>query len=175
MANLNELKTSYDEITALYDVADDLIASVEEAPDEQKEFQFTLTNPLVEQIEESTDLLTEEFINFAEGKKKRFRRNPKRSIEAAFRKIYAAMEQTVNQIVNHNNPVAKTVASRLSPLLDIIKRQVEKVISIFVGIIDLALESIMPHTDLENLRQHEERVAEFMHNSALENQKLKGS
>lgn len=156
-AQAKELEESYNQVVAIYDMADELISTVMQSPQETQEAHFRLVNPLVVQLEESADILTEEFINLAEGKETPQSRRGR--IEAAFRKIYAAMDE----YQKCSGQVAASISQRISPVFEGIKRHTEKVIAIFFGYVELALDRIMQKNDLEQLKKNESKVAGILH------------
>lgn len=161
------LEESYYQVTAFYDLADELIAGVMNSPKELQEAHFRLVNPLVVQLEESADILTEEFISIAEGKEANagVRRG---RIETAFRKAYAAMDEYTKRAAAMKEAIA-AFSNKLEPVVEGIKRHIEKVIGIFVGFIDIALDRIMQKNELENLRKRDEKIAAMLHDLAASN------
>lgn len=155
---MKELEESYHQVVAMYDMADELISTVMQSPQEVQEAHFRLVNPLVQQLEESADVLTEEFISIAEGKDSPS--NHRGRIETAFRLVYAAMDDYQKRAAN----VAVAVSQTVSPVFEGIKRHVEKVITLFVGYVELALDRIMQKNDLEQLKKREAKIAQMLHN-----------
>src|SRR5665213_397269 len=84
------LEKQYRQITALYDMAEELAATVESELVQDQETQFVLVEPLIVQIAESTDILTEEFIALHEDPS--HKKTAKSRIEAALRKVFIALE-----------------------------------------------------------------------------------
>lgn len=159
----HNLEESYYQVTAFYDLADELIGGVMNSPKELQETHFRLVNPLVVQLEESADILTEEFISIAEGKDEPNNAARRGRIETAFRKAYAAMDEYAKRAATMKDAIA-SLSEKVEPVVDGIKRHIEKVISIFVGFIDLALDRIMQKNDLEQLRKRDEKIAAMLHN-----------
>ena len=160
-----ELETSYLEVAALYDSADELISTVEKASGEDKAAHFHLVNQLVEQLEESADVLSEEFISIAErtSKGKAISGSGKNRIEAAFRKIYAALDLYKTRSQDARKQAFDHIADVVDPVVERVKRQVERVISVFIGFVELSLDRIMQKSDLELLKQHETKIANILH------------
>lgn len=156
-AEAKQLEQNYEDVIAFYDMADDLIATVLESPKEVQEEHFRLVNPLVEQLEESADVLTAEFIGLAEGKETAA--SSRSRVEAAFRKVYAAMDDYQKRAAQS----VGTVTQKVTPVFDGIKRHVEKVITFFFGLVELALDRIMQKNDLEQLKKREEKIAGMLH------------
>lgn len=157
-AQAKKLEESYNQVIAMYDMADELVSTVTKSPRELQEAHFRLVNPLVLQLEESADVLTEEFICLAEGKDAPG--NHRSRIETAFRKVYAAMDDYQKRA---GQMMQAAVTQTVSPVLDGIKRHMEKVIAVFFGYIELTLDRIMQKSDLEQLKKNEEKVAEILH------------
>src|SRR5688572_4823949 len=85
MASTQDLQEKYYDITELYDLSQELLDTVESEFVKQPKEQFALIEPLAEEVGDAADILTEEFIAFAEGKKKMRNKN---RIEGALRKVY---------------------------------------------------------------------------------------
>lgn len=163
------LEESYYQVVAFYDLADELIASIMNSPKSQQEAHFRLVNPLVEQLEESADILTEEFINLAEGKETSANSTRNGRIETAFRKAYAAMEDYAKRAEALRQNAMANLSDSVEPMVVGIKQHIERVISIFVGFIDLALDRIMQKNELEQLRKRDAKIAAMLHNLSLNN------
>ncbi len=81
------LQETYQQLLSFYDLAEELIDTVEHQPLESPLAQLDFIEPLVEEVENATDVLTEEYRHFAasgnipdEARKQR--------IENALAKIY---------------------------------------------------------------------------------------
>ncbi|MDB2414578.1 hypothetical protein N9W34_02275 [Rickettsiales bacterium] len=81
---------TYNAIVKFYDFAEALVDSVEHEAIEDPLSQLEFIEPLVDDIEESTDILTEEYRNFVRTGKKPGMFARKR-IEKSLGKIYAAI------------------------------------------------------------------------------------
>jgi hypothetical protein len=166
---MQKLEESYHQVTAFYDLADSLIASVLNSPKEQQEAHYQLVSPLVDQLEQSADILTEEFINIAEGKDTGSAAAQRGRIEGAFRKAYAAMDDyNKRATASRQQALLKKMSDSVQPVIDGIKQHIEKVIGIFIGFIDLALDRVMQKNDLEQLRKRDAKIAAMMHNMAMQ-------
>lgn len=165
MSSAQSLEASYRQVAELYDMADELIATVLASPKDQQEMHFRVVNPLVEQLEESADVLTQEFINIAEGKAKQSQ-VPRKRIEASLRKIYMEMSAYKKLVDQVRKPMFDAITKLVSPVVSKVKRHVEKVVAVFVGMINISLERVMQKTDIDNLKQHEEKVANMLHQMA---------
>jgi phage-related minor tail protein len=162
--DMQTLKASYDNITELYNLADEVIQSVLQSQHQNQEEHFGLVNPLVEEVEASTDVLSEAFIDIAEGKRHTQARSSR--IEMAFRKMYAALDDYAHKVQETQRASLKAIAEKVNPIVARVKRHIEKVVAIFVNIVDLSLDRIMQKADLESLKQHEANVANMLHSMA---------
>jgi hypothetical protein len=151
-----ELKSRYDEITTMYDLAEELVSTVESEFVSNPDAQMTLVEPLVEQVGDSADVLTEEFINVAQSTGNRTK------IEGALRKLYLALDDYKRRLGVENTSVQKLV-NIADPIVDKIKRQAEKIITVFLEFIDLSLDRIMHKAEVEELKKREEKVASMLH------------
>ena len=138
----------YHDITELYTLADELLATVETAAN--PEMQLALVESLVETIGESSDILTDEYIALCEGNPAR-QKNAKGKIEGALRKVYGAIGDFGNRARDMRN-AAHGVVKKL-------KRQLEQVIGNFVELIQLSLASIMQKHDLDELKARHANIA----------------
>lgn len=62
----SEQKKTYDNIIKLYDFAEDLVEAIEKNPAKKPEERLKLVEPLIEQIEESAEILAQVYISFVE-------------------------------------------------------------------------------------------------------------
>lgn len=161
--NLEILEEKYEEIMRLYDLADELAATVDESRVEDPEQQFKLVEPLIEQLGDSTDILTEEFINLAEGQAPNKSRP---NIESALRKVYAAIDDYFKAVRAGARRTRKKVANIADTVVYKIKEELERVIVIFLEFVRLSLETVMHKKEFEELRRKETMVAFQLHEAA---------
>ncbi|NET71434.1 MAG: hypothetical protein F6K62_11030 [Sphaerospermopsis sp. SIO1G2] len=159
--DISALETHYHQITELYDLADELVATVEDPRTRHPQQQLTLIEPLVEQIGESTDILCEEFILVA-GKQEGGGRSSTSSIEAAFRKIYVAIDNYKRALRRHAHQSVTGIKNIADAVVDRITRHVERVIAMMVAFVDLSLERIMQRQHLEDIRRRQETIDQIM-------------
>lgn len=88
---------TYEAIIGFYDLAEKLVDSVEHPGVKDPVSQLDFVEPIVKQLEEATDILSEEYRNFvATGKKPGFL--AKKKIEKAIRTINIALLECKNNI-----------------------------------------------------------------------------
>jgi hypothetical protein len=162
--SLEQLEERYSDISALYDLSEELLATVESNLVKDHEAQFELVEPLIHEIGEATDVLAEEFTQLAEqSKKKILKRGSKPHVEAALRRIFSA----VHDYQLRAKKAGKKAFNIADAVVQKIQRQVEKVVVIFLEFVQLSLANIMGKTELEALRVRNANIALFMHQQAL--------
>jgi hypothetical protein len=165
--SIEELEERYNDISALYDLSEELLTTAESPLVSDQEAQLKLIEPLIHEIGEATDVLTEEFTLLAEqSKKKILKRGSKPSVEAAFRRIFTA--------VHEYNARAKKLGKKAFNIADAvvqkIQRQAEKVLSIFLEFTHVSLANLMNKAELEALRVRNTNISMFMHQQAMSQQ-----
>lgn len=157
-----ELEQRYHEITELYDLAEELVGTVESEFIADPQAQLAIVEPLIEQLGESTDILTEEFITLAENPKKT-NKTSKSRVEYALRKLYMAVDgykKRVGASVRKNQDTLLNIAD---PIVEKLKRHVESVVAMFLEFVELSLDLIMNKAQVEQLKQNQVRVAMHLH------------
>jgi vacuolar-type H+-ATPase subunit E/Vma4 len=164
----NDYKSKYQDITALYDHADELIATVEDITVKSKQKQLDLVELLVNEVADATDILTEEFILVAESKKPRgTSKFSKKRIEGALRRIFVAISghnESAKHIFNDANDVIVNITDKI---VKKIQHQLDKVVLIFLELINISLQSIIGKAEMEALRVRNTRISVMMHQLSL--------
>lgn len=164
---VEELESRYNEITVLYDLAGELVETVESDFAQTAEGQWSIVEPLINEIGDATDVLTEEFIHIAEGIKRGISGKASKSrIEGAMRRMYAAINEYRARVKNVTKQAYDALENIADPIVAKIQRQVERVVVIFLEFIQLSLSSIMNQLELSQLKAREARVALMMHQQA---------
>lgn len=163
---MQDLEAKYYDITALYDLAEDLLATVEAKENGNPDIQLKLVESVIANMEEATDILTESFLDVAqqsahENTKKRSK------IETAFRQIYTALHIAQDRVQMVSARVGMATAKRTTQLLGEIKQQVELCIAHFVVFVDLSLDRIMQKHEVEEIRKRQQVVAAYLHQQAM--------
>lgn len=138
----------YHDITELYTLADELLATVETASNPQ--MQLGLVEALIETMGESADVLTDEYIALIEGSPAR-KKSAKSRAEGALRKIYVAMSEV--------SVKARDAKNAVHGIMKKIKRQLEQVIVNFVELVALSLDRIMQKHDMDDLKARHANIA----------------
>lgn len=169
--NIEELEARYQEITTLYDQAEELVATVESDFVKNPQAQLDLVEPLVREIGDATDVLAEEFVLVAESKKfKTANKASKKRIEGALRKIYVAIGEYKVRAKATGKKAQGAIQNIADPIIAKIQRQLEKVVVVFMEFVQASLFNIMNKAEAEALRARDTRIAMMMHQQALSQQ-----
>jgi hypothetical protein len=169
--NIEELETRYNEVTTLFDQAEELVATVESEFVKDQQAQLDVVEPLINEIGDATDVLAEEFLLIAESKKyKTSGKASKNRIEGALRKIYVAIGEYQARVKGSTKRAQGAILNIADPIVQKIQRQVEKIVVIFLEFMQISLHNIMNKAEVEALRERDARVALMMHQQALSQQ-----
>lgn len=155
MKKMTEWEQKYYDVTELYALCDELLATVEQSSN--PEAQLALIESLVETIGESADVLGEEYINLCDGKKEH---KSKSRIEGALRKVYGAIGDFTARARDARNAAHAIVKN--------IKRQLEQVIVNFMEFMVLSLDRIMQKNDVEELKQRHAHLSLMLHSQGMQ-------
>lgn len=161
--SMDELEMQYNEITVLYDLANELIETVLDRSVVSADAQMAVVEPLATEVLEATDILTEEYIMIAKGLRQGAHGVSKSRMESAIRRIYGAIGSYRSTVSNHAAVLTKDLKNVADAVVNKIQRHVEKVISILIEFVQLSLASLMGKAELELLRTREVQVAMMMH------------
>lgn len=168
--SLDEMEVKYNTICDLYDLADELLATVDSPFVKDKEAQINLIEPLVAELSEVADILGEEFINVAQARGDSTKAINKTRIENAFRKAFAAIDEYKEKAKASSKKMGGLIRNIADPIVKKIKRHLEEVVVIFLEFVHLSLASMMHHQQLEALRVRDQRIALMMHQHTLSQQ-----
>ncbi len=146
--NKDDYKEQYENLTAIYDLAEDLAATVESKFVKNPEGQLALVEPLINDIADSADILTEEYISILETPS--HKKSAKSRVEKALRKIFTALE-SYRERVKEAGSAAINIADTI---VEKIYKQTEKIMLIFMQLIELSLERIMRKHELDEFKRH---------------------
>ena len=168
---MEDFETKYLEITKLYDMAEELVSTVESKLVADPDAQLDIVEPLINDIGDATDILTQEFIFIAESKKHKISSKASKShIEGALRKIFVAMNDYQERVKNISKRAHGSIMNIADPIVQKIQRQVEHVVVIFLEFLQISLHNVMNKVELELLKSRDARVALMMHQYAMQQQ-----
>lgn len=163
--SLEAYKQNYDEIVRLYDLAEELVSTVEQQQQEtEKLAQLELVEPLVNNIEQAADVLTEEYVGLVESEGKSAVTAGKK-VEGALRKLFSSILEYNRQTAERSERQYKNLFNLADPIVNQIKKATEKVISIFLNFIQLSIDRIVPKWEMEELKK--QNIAIDLHNFSL--------
>ena len=161
MYSTAELELKYYDITELYDLAEELLSTAESPYITDPEAQINLVQPLIEQVSESTDILTEAFTEVA-NQPKNVSKRYQTKVEGALRRIYIAMDEYHKTIAGTAKEHTRALRNIADPVVEKIRRQVETIIAVFVDFVDLSLDRIMQKSHIEELKARQEKIASML-------------
>jgi uncharacterized protein YhhL (DUF1145 family) len=163
MYSIAELELKYHDITELYDLAEELVETVESEFVVDPESQLMLIEPLAETVGESADILSEEFLAMANQQKSTNNSRSKTKIESALRKVYVAIDHYRKQVSSAAKNASQALMNIADPIVEKIKRQVEVIVAMMVDFVDISLDRIMQKAYIEELKQRQEKIAVMLH------------
>ena len=147
----DELEKQYREITSLYNMADDLTSTVEDKSIKNPDEQLSLIEPLINEIAESADVLSEEYIALLE--KPTRKKMSKVRVEAALRKIFLALEAYRQRLSELTKTTVMALANIADPIVDKIRKQTERITLIFMQLLEISLDKIMRKYELDEFKR----------------------
>lgn len=166
--SINELEEKYNVITELYNLSEELIATVDSPLVQNGQTQLEIMEPLINEISDAADVLTEEFVLISENKRGRTNKQPnKNRIEGGLRKIFNALNDYQLRVNDVSKKAHGALMNIADPIVKKIQRHVEEVIVVFFEFIAFSLASIMNKTQLETVKARDPRIAMMMHQQAM--------
>ncbi len=161
--NMQDLEARYYEITELYDLAEELVDTVESEFVDSPDDQLVLIEELVEEVGDAADILTEEFITLAEAQKKGKKKpRNKGKIESALRRIYSAIDAYNTRVSTGLSELNAGFRNIADPIVNKIKRQMEVVVANFLAFLELSLDRIMHKSQIEELKERQAHIAHLL-------------
>ncbi len=95
--SLKKQEELYDQVLEFYDLAEDLLDTVEQKGVEAQKKQAELVIPVVETVQESADQIAESYLSMVKNKGKSSLKDSKK-VEAGLRKIFASVLEFVEKV-----------------------------------------------------------------------------
>lgn len=158
-------ESNYADIMALFDLTDDLADTVNPALVQDPDAQFKRVHELLLAVSESADVLTEEYIHLMEQRPVHGNAEKNRA-EGALRRIFMALDSYRAKAAlefHGRKVVAKNIADAI---VDKLYAQMEKVLVIFLQLLDISLMRILQKTQIDELRKRNREIetAFLLHN-----------
>ncbi len=147
----------YREVTTLYDMAEELASTVESEFVKDPRAQIELVAPLIDSVADAADILTEEYISLLEHPSRK--KSAQNRVESALRKIFMALEEYRKQVSAGGKKMLAALANIADPVAKKIRQQVEKIVVIFMQLVELSLERIMHKYEIEEFRRSHNKTA----------------
>lgn len=163
---MEKLELQYNTITELYNLADELVGTVESPLVKNQEQQLDIIEPLVNELSDATDILADEFISAAESQRNGRPVNKTRT-EAALRKIFNALNDYQERVKDTTKSAHGAILNIADTIVTKIQRQLDEIIVIFMDFMNLSLASIMHKTQLDTIKARDPRIALMMHQHAM--------
>ena len=154
--NKEALAKFYREITSLYDMAEELATTVESEFTKNPETQLAIVEPVIAQLADSADILSEEFVNVLE--KPTMIKSAKGRVEGALRKVFMALDEYRQKVGERSKSALNTIVNIADPIVHKIRKQTERVILIFMQLMEISLERIMHKFELEEFKRANDRM-----------------
>lgn len=166
--SMEDYKVGYNDIMALCDCAEELLATVENKAITNPQAQLDMIEPLVNEIADSSDVLAEEFLLVAESHKTRgANKFSKKRIESALRRIFTTLSEYQANVKLSARKANNIVADIVNPILLKIQQQLDKVVAVFFEFVQISLQSIMNKAELDALKSRDSRIALMLHQFSL--------
>lgn len=166
--SMNDYKARYNDIVALCDCAEELLATVENPAIKDPHAQLDMIEPMINEIADASDVLAEEFLLIAESKKTRgANKFSKKRIESALRRIFVAFNEYQENVKSLTKKTNNIAANLVKPIVQKIQLQLDKVVAIFFEFAQISLQSIMNKAELDALRVRDSRIALMLHNFSM--------
>lgn len=152
-------------------MAEELVNTVESRLVSNPDAQLDIVEPLINEVGDAADLLSQEFIHIAESKKNKTPvKASKTNIESALRKLFSAINDYQARVKNISKKAHGAIMNIADPVVHKIQRQAEKVVVVFLEFLQISLQSIMGKVELEALKIRDSRIALMMHEHSLAQQ-----
>lgn len=148
----SELKAQYDDITSLYDIADELAETAQDSTVKNPEEHINLLESLISEVAEVSDTLAEEYIHIIQEPVRN--KTVKAKVEKALRKMFIALDHYRASMKEVVNETALTVSRLVSPILVKLQKQAEKIMLIFMQLLEISLDRIMRKNELDEFRRN---------------------
>lgn len=166
--SISDYKAGYNNITALCDCAEELLATVENSSINDPQTQLDMIEPLINEIADASDVLAEEFLLVAESKKTRgANKFSKKRIEAALRRIFVTVSEYQENVKLFAKKTNNSAVNITAPIIKKIQQQLDQVVAIFFEFVQISLQSIMNKTELDAFKARDSRIALMMHQYSL--------
>lgn len=169
--SLSDLGMKHGEVVAFYDYADELAGTIDSQFIKNPDAQAELVEPLISEVIEAADILSQEFVFVADHKHNRnvpkFRIS---RVEGALRRIYSALSDYRQRAGTSTRRTKDAIVNIADPIVEKLQRQVERVVTIFLEFVHLSLDRFLQKPELDMLKQRQTNITFLMHRWAVSQQ-----
>ncbi len=151
-----DFRKQYEDITFLYDLAEELASTIESEFVKDSEKQLALVEPLINEVADATDILTEEYLNLLENPSNK--KSAKNRVEGALRKIFMALEDYRARLKDTGVNTLGALANIADIIADKIHKQAEKITIIFMHLIQMSLDRVMRKHEMDEFKRANEKL-----------------
>ena len=151
-----DLEKHYREIASLYDTAEELANTVESEFAQDPHEQLALVEPLISQVADCADVLSEEFVTVLE--KPALAKTSKSRVEGALRKMFIALQEYRERLGLKTQSALEGIANIADPVVAKLRKQVDKIILIFMQLMEISLDRIMHKFEIEEFKRTNDRA-----------------
>lgn len=166
MDTATDYSANYRTILSLYDVAQELVNTVEHPEAADLDTHLDMIEPVVECVEESAEVLTTEYAHLTEGTKgaKKIKR---KNVESALRKFFAVLDEFKHKSADLKGPSFISITKIVAPVIEKLRAAGEQVVAIFMQVVDVALDQILHKSEIEAVKRRNQVIAAMMHQRAV--------
>lgn len=166
--SMDDYKSRYNDITALCNSAEELLATVENSSSKDPQAHLDLIEPVINEIADASDVLAEEFLLIAENNEKRSSgKHSKKRIEAALRRIFVTLNEYQESTRLASRKVGEGAVKLTDSIIKKIKQQLDKVVAIFFEFAQVSLQNIMSKAEIDALKARDSRISLMMHQYSI--------
>ncbi len=111
----SELEEIHNEIMDIYDLAEDVLKAVERKDAEDPELEVEIAEPLIKQIEESTDIVSEKYLDYVESGLN-VKPSDAAEVEAAMRKVFTKATDLIEELKKIPSPINNIPKQKIEEL-----------------------------------------------------------
>lgn len=156
-----EYNAAHRAIEELYDIADNLMLTLEDARATQQETQIEIIEPLVEEVVAAADELSQQFCEYAESKNKEEAKS-KFKFKPVFARIFKAVDECLGKINLTSAEVAENITTVVMPAVDKLLNHSEKLFGRLSAIIERSKNAVKKREEFYKMVVRESHLARLL-------------
>lgn len=162
--NADDEKAEYDAthraIEKLYDLADQLMMTLEDARAMHQDAQIDIIEPLVEEVVSAADQLSEQFCEYADSKDKKEAAG-KFGFRPVFVRIFKAVDECLNKVNQTSAEVAENITTVIMPTVDGLLKHTEKLFGRLIHIVERTRDAVKKREEFYKMVVRESHIAQL--------------